>query len=182
MVATVLVASFFPDLKPVSAALSLLIAVLDTWWLDRAQRQLLKTAAKISERYDCDLLQLKWNNFAVGKPADAEVIADYERRNGSNKGLIDWYPPIAGLAPLWIGRIVCQRANLFYDLALRRQWAKILLWVTSIVIIGILVTAWMEHFTLDVLVTTLVAPATPALIWMIRKYFGRWMRQKRMRP
>lgn len=171
VVATVGVASFYPNLKSVTAALSLLIAVVDTWWLDRAQRQLLKVAAKISERYDCDLLQLKWNSFAAGKPVDAEVVADYARRNNSTKGLHDWYPPVAGIAPLWIGRIVCQRANLFYDSALRRHWATILLWVTSVVVVGIFAAAWTEHFTLDLLVTTLAAPATPVLIWMIRESF-----------
>lgn len=36
---------------------------------------------------------------------------------------------------------------------------------------AILVIGWTEHFTLDVLVTTLAAPATPALIWMIREAF-----------
>lgn len=95
----------YPQTSPPIAGIALLIAVLDALWLDRAQRQLLKTAAKISERFDCELLRLNWNKFTAGKPLDGEIITGYAQANKKgNQGLIDWYPIVVGAAPLWIGK------------------------------------------------------------------------------
>jgi hypothetical protein len=69
-----------PQARPYVAILAFSITMLDVSWIDRSQRTRLKTAAKISEQFDCAVLDIEWNKFLVGKRLDAELIAGLTRR------------------------------------------------------------------------------------------------------
>ena len=70
----------YPETRQYVAAISLIIAVLDTAWLDRWQRGKLKTSAKISEQFDCELLEMPWNKLVAGQRPDPEVIVRAARK------------------------------------------------------------------------------------------------------
>lgn len=80
------------DLRPYVASLALVIAVLDTAWLDRWQRGKLKAAAKICEQFDCELMGLPWNKLVAGKRLDPEHIeAEASAWRGGDDNLRNWY-------------------------------------------------------------------------------------------
>src|SRR5258706_9358175 len=101
-------ALFVPDWKPFAAFAALSIALLDVTFLDRAQRQVLRLAAKIGEERDCAILELPWNAFTVGKHVDPETVhgapTAYAKRNADAK-LRDWYSPVVGKVPIHLARI-----------------------------------------------------------------------------
>jgi hypothetical protein len=145
--------------------------VLDVFWIDRSQREKLKTAAKISERFDCGVLKLSWNAFVVGRSVAAETIDAAARRwSGDEKDLLNWYSDIDGTVPLALARIVCQRTNLWYDSSLRRSYGRILICIVIAVIVLLIAVA--ASFNLAVLeLVAVAATVSPTIIWAIRERF-----------
>jgi hypothetical protein len=163
------IAVFYSDARPYVAALALVIIVLDVAFVDRKHKHVLRRAARFSEKFDCVVLEMPWDHFAVGDPPNPE---DTRRasRDASAAGLTHWYPVEVGTMPLHLARLVCQRSNLSYDSRLRRTYAAIVLGV-SFVLLAVLVG---YGLALDMHMTALtltVAPATPALSWSWREYF-----------
>lgn len=173
-VASAVAAMLVPQLRPYTAALALVIAILDAAFLDRLQRQKLKLAAKISEAFDEAVLKIPWNRFVAGRRADYETIdaaATTWRRRKGDEGLIDWYPPAVGQAPLHLGRLICQRTNLWYDATLRAHYANWVRGCAAALVVALFFAALAIGLTVNLLVTTVLAPAAPVLTWAMREYF-----------
>lgn len=164
-----------PAIRPYTAALALGIALLDVTVLDRMQRRKIKLFAKIAEAFDEAVLQLPWNRLAAGKrPEHSDVAAAqaaWSRRNISDAEIVDWYPVLVGRAPLHLGRIICQRTNLWYDSKLRRHYGAVLLALAILLPLALLILAWVAGLTIDGFVTTVLAPAAPILTWSMRELF-----------
>lgn len=164
---------FVPVLRPHVAALALAILILDTVYLDRQYKSLVKRSAKISEQYDCAVLELPWNNFVIGESVEPEDVGAAARawaRKESDDELRDWYPAAAGAMPISLGRILCQRTNLRYDSSLRRAFGSVILTLIALVLGGLIVAGLFEDLTLTAWVLTLT-PATPLLSWAGREYY-----------
>lgn len=164
-----LIGIFFDAIRPFAAALTLIITVIDTTFIEREFRRRLKVAARVCERFDCDLYGLPWKVLVAGKPVDPEDITKAARawKRGDEK-LVDWYPAAVDRAPLEFARFVCQRANLWYDSTLRRGYAK-----------GLFIGAWLAFAILAVTALARgldflnfilsIVPAAPLMIWSIRE-------------
>jgi hypothetical protein len=157
--------------RPYVAFAALFVTVLDVLWLDRSQRQRLKTSAKMAEAFDCGVLELPWNGFAAGKPVDAETIDAAARAwKGDPQKLLDWYPKIVGSAPLHLARIICQRTNLWYDSRLRRRYGKwLVIFALEITLLLFIAALAMNLSMLDFV--AVITTASPVLIWAIRENF-----------
>ena len=161
-----------PAARPHVGAIALAATFLDALWLDRAQRTRLKLAARISEIFDCGLFGLPWNEFVAGPRPDAMTIAAAAGawKDGDEK-LRDWYGPHElGLAPLHLGRLICQQSNLWYDSKLRRRVGAALAiagvaLATILAIMGVVLQLPFTDFVL-----TVVTPAAPILIWTAREH------------
>jgi hypothetical protein len=164
---------FVPDLRPHLAAFSLAILVLDTLYLDRRYKSLVKRSARISEQFDCAVLELPWNTFVVGDRVEPEDIGAAARAWVASKAdgdLLDWYPVAAGSMPIGLGRILCQRTNLRYDSSLRRAFGTVILALVTLVVGALIVVGLVRDLSLTAWVLTL-APATPLLSWAGREYY-----------
>jgi hypothetical protein len=164
-------ATFSAPSRPWVALYGLVVSVLDIFWIDRSQRERLKVAAKLAEKFDCGVFRLPWNTFAVGKPVNAETIDAAARKwSGNEAHLLDWYTNIDDNAPLPLARIVCQRTNLWYDSLLRRRYGKILIGIVTAVIVLLIVVAAVRNLTVMDFVAV-AATVSPAVIWAIRERF-----------
>ncbi len=65
---------FHLEFKVYVASWGLLIALCDLFWLTRWQKSLRGAAARIQEAFDCDVLELKWNDLKAGKHPDPELV------------------------------------------------------------------------------------------------------------
>lgn len=164
-----------PAARAPLAATSLLLLLVDIFVLDRAQSRLLERAARIGEQFDCEVLDLPWNGFIVGPKIDHEDIeaaaAAYSNDDKALDRIRDWYPKAVGRAPLHIGRIICQLANMRYDAKLRRRYATAL-WIlaATTLLVGFLTWA-IAALSLDEIVLSVFVPATPILVWSLREAF-----------
>jgi len=160
-----------PPTRPYVATYGLIATALDAMWLDRAQRRLLKVAARITEQFDCIVLKLKWNAFVAGKPEDEEVVDAAARRwKDDSSSIRDWYVGIDPEAPHATARMVCQRMNLQYDASLRRNYGVFLICCAGATVAALVAGAvFLDMRMLDfVVVATTVSPA---IFWAIREQF-----------
>lgn len=157
--------------RPYVAIYGLVATALDVMWVDRAQRKLLKVAARISEQFDCGVLKMPWNVFVAGRPEDEEVIDAAARRwNGKASSIKDWYTGISPAAPHAKARLVCQRMNLQYDASLRRKYGTYLIWLTAIALIALIAGAAAKNLKmLDF--AAVAATVSPAIFWAVREQF-----------
>lgn len=163
----------FPAARPWVAALSLSIVLVDAIGLDRWQKKLLKRGAKISERFDCRVLDLPADPFTTGPPPDPEDIRAAEKRYGkpkANAPLTDWYPVAVGQAPIHLARLICQRTNLSYDSRLRRSYAGLLRAVAvGAPLLLAAGTTFVTNQISDFLL--LLAMVTPLISWCCREAY-----------
>lgn len=164
-----------PQIRPWAAAAALGVTLIDVLILDRMQRHRIRLSAKIAEAFDEAVLEVPWNALVGGKRAPYPEIAAAERRwarwGGTDERLRDWYPVAAGRPPLHLGRIICQRTNLWYDGELRRHYGRWLIGLGLGLPLILLVVAGVAGLTIDSFVTTVLAPAAPILTWSAREFY-----------
>jgi len=160
------------DTRPYVAAASLAITVLDVALIDRAQRRRLKLAARICEEFDTEVLQMPWNSSAAGKKVEPETIAETARKwPHGDAGLSDWYSTPIRLAPLHLGRIICQRSNFWYDAKLRERYSFQLLTGAALLVVALAAAGLMARLDWSAFVATILTPAAPLLIWAWRDFY-----------
>jgi hypothetical protein len=173
-----IVGLIWPPVRPYVGAAAFVFGVLDVWFLDRAQTRLLKIGAKLQEQFDCAVLGLPWDDFTVGAHVDPEDVHEaataYVRRGGTDDQLRGWYPAVVAEAPLHLGRLICQRTNLWYDSRLRRHYGVIILGLSVALFAALFIAGLVTHLTLTDFVVTILVPAAPFLTWSIRE----WHRQR----
>jgi hypothetical protein len=160
------------ETRPFVALTALVITVLDVVWLDRFLRRRLQVAALVTEQFDCEVLDIPWKQLSTGARADPELISAAARAwQGSIEELRSWYPAVVGRASQEIGRLACQRTNLWYDGTLRRIYAGSIISAAAIATIGLLAWGALANMPLLDLVATVVTPSVPVLIWALREQF-----------
>jgi hypothetical protein len=163
-----------PNLKGAAAAWGLLISLADVCWLTPWQKRLRERAARIQEAFDCDVLQLAWNDIKVGKPPEPELVKEqadkYLKIQSKNPPLPNWYAPVVSELPLEVARVICQRANCWWDSAQRRRYAAWVIGSVSFVTLMMLAFGFAGGLTIEKFVLTIVAPLSPALILAYRQY------------
>jgi len=117
-----------------------------------------KDAARIQELFDCELLELPWNEFLAKKPEESIIDAAATRyatqASPADKArLPDWYSKgITGM-PMHVARVACQQENLLWDEKQRREyvtWIGIALLILALILVVISILAnWpaREFFT-----------------------------------
>jgi hypothetical protein len=171
--ATAIIASQVPSLKHWTVTYSFAVALLDALFLEKYQNSLKKQGAKIQEAFDCDVLGLEWRKPKAGDPVDTETVREegtaFLTKHPDAAGIRDWYPPVVSQIPLPLARLICQRANCWWDAKLRRRYSlalKVILWALTALVIMFGLQA---NQTLGQLALAFVAPLSPALLWGIRE-------------
>lgn len=164
----------FPKLQVYANFWGLTVAILSLSVLTPLQASLQEKAAKVQQLFDCDVLQLDWLKMYTGNPPNPEIIIDaskkYLQKNKDYSNLQDWYP--VSVSPLSIqqARLICQRANIWWDAQLKRRYARwvMIILVSITVIIGLV--GLMGSLTLERIILAIVAPLTPTFIFGLRQY------------
>jgi len=167
-------AAFAPGAKAYVAAAALLFGVCEVIFLDRWHKGLMKTAAKLQEDFDCDVLEMRRNEFLEGASVDPEEVYDLSAKKSSPEGeqqLRDWYPVAVGSVPMHVGRILCQRENLLYDGNVRKTYSRLLRIGLLLLVAGFSVYSIAASLKVDAFLLTVLAPATPILNWTLREFF-----------
>lgn len=148
------------------SVVSFLAWILSFFVLDPIRKKKCHQAAQVQEKIDEELLQLPASESNGTNDIDREEIIEigtrHIERNGT-KALKSWYPEVTDGLPAQVGRIVCQRANLWWDVDLRRRYVRI----CTILIVGIvglwLLVGLIADLTMRNAFVNLIVPLFPLL-------------------
>lgn len=158
-----------PDLKAWAALVGLLVALLDASVLDPYQRRLQRRGAVIQEVFDCEVLELPWNELKVGGKPGPEDIYAAAMASRNQDGLKDWYPSSVASLDIGAARIICQRANTWWDMKLRTGYRAGIIALLTTIILGAVVWSLAVGITMEKFVLALAAPLVPTVLWGIRE-------------
>lgn len=174
VVAWSILVGFCPETKAYGALWGLAVAFADTAFLEPWSQRLRRRAALIQESFDSHVLGLPWNKLKAGRKPDPELIEEYarkfEKRSGDISVLANWYPTIVSQLPLHVGRVVCQRSNLWWDAKLRRRYAAHIVVLVCVVLAGALCLAMSSGKTVESLVLGFGAIVMPTVLFGVRQY------------
>lgn len=164
-----------PDIKGLVALWGILVSLSDIFWLTPWLKKIRKNAALVQESFDCDVLKISWNDVKAGRRVDPELIFKYAEKYKQNKnegmGLLkDWYPVGVGILPLHLARLICQRANCWWDSSQRKLYALLILISMALIFLIVLFLAWTSTITVGDFVLKVGAPLSPALIIACRQF------------
>lgn len=156
-----------PAVKLYVALWGLTLLVLDTVWLTPRQKRLREVAARVQERFDCNVLGLKWDTIRAGSPEPAEAVHEqatrYHTRSSKMPRLTDWYPVAVKDLPLPLARLVCQRANCWWDAEQRRAFAWFMAAAVLTAFMGMLWFGMAMGLTLPDLLVSVLMPMSPTI-------------------
>jgi hypothetical protein len=165
----------YPEGKGFIALEGLLATFFDLVCFTPWQKSLRELAAKVQELFDCDVLELPWDELKVGRQPDHELIVEQSKRYASWSSkmtpLIDWYAKDVGALPLHIARIICQRSNCWWDAKQRRRYATTIIVGVSIIFFTLLFIGMYCGATIENFVLIVAAPVAPALFLGYKQYF-----------
>jgi hypothetical protein len=160
----------FSQTKTYAALWGIGVTLLDLVLFTPWQKSLKVKAARIQEAFDCDVLELEWRGIRVGARPDPEEVAAWSRPDGrGDAGLRGWYPSAVGQLPLPLARVICQRANCWWDAELRRRYSRAALAVIGVILTISVITGAAGRFPLDQWILTGIAPLLPVFVLGLRQ-------------
>jgi hypothetical protein len=171
--ASVTLGASIPAIRPFLGFASILILLLDVWVISPRQREDCKRGAKVQEQFDTEVLQLDWNPLVAGNRVDAEDVREIARGpipEAEKQRLENWYEPVFSSLPLPIGRLLCQRTNITYDIRVRRAYASILLAAAVLLVVVLTAVGLLKGLTVNELILTLYLPVLPFATFVLREH------------
>lgn len=182
---------FWPQAAPHANLAVLVIAIAGVLMPMFSQSRI--RAANVQERFDCDLLQLKWNEALEEQPEETIIKQVVERFQGSrdwqqaSSSLRDWYEnPHIATEPLAKARIACQVENIGYNHRQQRWWALMLVSAVLVLFIVLLFVGMSFTWTITQLFQGPVPLFAPLMIGAMQngiQHFeaaGKWDRLSRV--
>lgn len=141
-----IVSTIWNNLIIYSALFGIIVFIIDGILLQPTIKVQKIKAAKIQELFDCDILELETSPLKVVNDITVEeVLLNYNAHIKIKKNIEkirDWYPKnIEGL-PISIARIICQRANCWWDSKLRIRYSNFLKYFGIVVFLSLFIYAF----------------------------------------
>lgn len=146
-------------------ASGVLFVVLDIFiWNPQINRRREK-GAKIQQCFDCEVLTLQWDEIKYGRPPDQEDVEIWSKKYKHNpaRDLKNWYRIEVAALPLNVARVICQRANCWWDMDLRRKYNAAVYLVGAVAIAAISTLAILLDCNVRTFFGLAVAPLLPFL-------------------
>jgi hypothetical protein len=167
-------ALYCPLIKVYVALWGIGLWLIDILFLSKYQKELKEKAAIIQERFDCEVLSLPWNPLKANNSIDHELIKEYSDKYNNSKlpmpSIRDWYPTSVQHLPLALGRLVCQRANCWWDSSQRRRYAKLLAITLLVVVLGMFTVGLLANLILENFILIIGIPLMPAITLVTRQF------------
>jgi hypothetical protein len=142
----------WPMLGAYYALYGIVVIIIDGVLIEPIIKTKKTKAAKIQELFDCDVLELETSPLKVVDDITVEEILLYYNAHSKVKTNIekirDWYPKNIEQLPISIARIICQRANCWWDSNLRRRYSNFLKYTGLFIFLSLLVYAFLAEFSL----------------------------------
>lgn len=163
----------FPNVRSYLGFASMALLLLDVAVLTPKQRANCKAGARVQEQFDTEVLKLDWNKLVAGSRVDPEelrAIASGQMSDKERKGLEAWYEGAVAKLPLPLGRLLCQRTNVAYDLQVRRKYSAALFTIAGFLGTALFVVGLYQGLKLDELILSVGLPVLPLVSFVLREY------------
>jgi SMODS-associating 4TM effector domain len=134
--------------EPALAVAGFVWALVSTVVIVPWSKQASSESAAVQEHFDTYVFALPWNSACVTKLEPERITALADRFTDDEADVRDWYPDTAQAARPF-DMLLCQRANLMWDISLRELWARVTqaalaIWVVTGLVIGVAggLTVW----------------------------------------
>ena len=125
-----IVSSFWSSILTYTALFGVIVFILDGILLLPVLKEQKLKAAKIQELFDCEVLDLDISPLkTVNDVTVEEILLNYNAHSKIKTNIEkirDWYPTNIQSLPISIARIICQRANCWWDSKLRVRYSNFL--------------------------------------------------------
>jgi hypothetical protein len=164
--------AFLPEASGAAAFFAGAVLMTDFLFSEPRQKRYRNLGARIQELFDTQLLRISWNSHRCQSPPAPEDInrlaADFETKESTDR-LLNWYSPNVGSIPLEYARFVCQRANMQWDMSLRRVFAGIFHGATAVIVIAVTIVALAMKWDASQIFISLVMPVLPGTLKLLRE-------------
>ena len=162
---------FFPPIRVWAALYGIVISIVDVSIIERKLREWKIDSAKIQECFDCNILDIAWNEIKIGSRPEREKISSASERYRQKRDdeFKDWFPPVLRVLPQRLARIICLRESTWWPTEIRRlylSWLQGVFITLSILAIVVCVAA---RVSMDTLVLAVLAPVSPTILWFARE-------------
>lgn len=151
-----------PATREFVALWAVTVLLLDALWFTPRSKRLREAAARVQERFDCDVLSMKWDSIRVGSPEPNELVLEQATRYAlwatKMPSLTDWYPRIVERLPLPLARLICQRTNCWWDAKQRRHYAVAMAGLLLTCTIAVLWAGLAAKLTMTDLILVVILP------------------------
>ena len=156
---------------PLIAFAGIVVSLVNIGWLERWQHRIRRTAADIQEEFDCNVLDLPWNDILAPRRPAVEDINEEARKAtpASDSALENWYPTIVDSVAVHQARVICQRINCQWDSRLRRRYGWILWTVFALIILVAIFLGVGMGMDMQTFVLAVAVPLSPTLLWGMRE-------------
>lgn len=162
------------DLSAYLALISIIATISNSLFFIPVIRRKKELAAKIQERFDTKVLSLNWNTINIGNVPDSEDIKTYsekyKKENNGYDGLSNWYSSTLDSIPLNVGRYICQRSNLSWDMFLRAKYINYITIFSILFSVIVLFLGFLSDPNLKGFVLNIAMPLLPIVIFCIEQY------------
>lgn len=169
----VLFGANYPEIRPYLGFGSIVVLLLEVGVVARLQKEDCKRAARVQEQFDTEVLMLDWNQLVAGRRVDAEevrAITAKEMADSERKRLQNWYEVDVSRLPIELGRLICQRTNLAYDMRIRRKYVAILLFAAGAMSVTLVAFGIYQGLNINDLILTLCLPVLPMVAYVLREH------------
>jgi hypothetical protein len=130
-----------------------------------------KQAARIQEQFDCSVLKLPWHKLTAGDAEPPENIEAAARRFQlkQKNPLRDWYIGTLEKLRFDAARVLCQRTNCAYDIALREKYLSGLAQVFMASVIAVCFIGFFGAMSVQDWALKLVGPLLPGFFLFMRQ-------------
>lgn len=153
------------DLAWLVGASSLLFVMLDLLVWNPLISRRRDLATRILQRFDFEVLGIRWEETLYGSlpdPEDIELwVENYIRAGGSLDDFNGWFRPEVAPLPMEVARLVCQRANLWWDMDLRRRYNAAVYFSGVLVLASVVALALTLDFNAKTFFASVIAPLLP---------------------
>lgn len=161
------------DLSAHSALLSIIVTLLNPIFFVPMIKKRKELASKIQELFDTKVLHIKWNEINIGElpnNEDIKIYYDEYKKDSNLSELENWYSEKIDEVPLHIGRIICQRSNLWWDISLRKKYIRNLLFIVCFFIVIIVSIGIFSNPSFNSVISNIFTPLLPIFLFCIEQY------------
>lgn len=147
-----IVSSIWNSILIYSALFGVIIFIVDGILLQPTIKVQKLKAAKIQELFDCDVLELETSPLKIVNDITIEeILLNYNAHNKIKTNIEkirDWYPTSVESLPISIARIICQRANCWWDSKLRIRYSNFLKYFGIVIFLSLFIYAFISKIDL----------------------------------